>query len=209
MLVDVDRGPEFWVKTATRHVVMVRPGLHEVRVRASGFAPTVTTVDLTRQERAIVAITPAYLESVSRSTPLGLLRAHVVNGPEELHPYRFYRSWPPRKGSVLPALFLSAMGSAIVAGLGAAAVVVALYILVRHVLVGLFLLACLSVVVPMLVWGGVGGMIMAVRFLRLSPDWRAPGKMAPWTPTASQQPFQGTSGEGQRGRVAEGPLADR
>jgi len=165
--VDVDQNLEFSVRTATRHVVIMSPGRHEIRVRGRGFAPSAATVDLTGEERVIVAITPEYLESVSRSTPLGQLRAHVVSGPEELHPYRFYKSWP---------VFVSAVGSSAVAGVGAAAVAAALYVLTQHVLVGLLLLACVSVVVPTLLISGVGGVVMAVRFLRLSSDWRAPRK---------------------------------
>ena len=125
------------------------------------------TVDLIGDQRVIVAITPQYLESVSRSTPLGQLLAHVVSGPEELQPYRFYKSWP---------LFISALGSSTVAGLGAAAVAAAVYVLTQHVLAGLLLLACVSVVVPTLLFSGIGGLVMAVRFLRLSSDWRAPRK---------------------------------
>ncbi len=164
--VDVDHL-EFTVRTATRHVVMMPPGRHEIGVRGRGFAPSVASVDLIGEERVIVAITPQYLESVSRSTPLGQLRVHVVSGPEELQPYRFYKSWP---------VFISALGSSTVAGLGAAAVATAVYVLTQHVLAGLLLLACISVVVPTLVFSGVGGLVMAVRFLRLSSDWRAPRK---------------------------------
>ncbi len=76
--VDVDHL-EFSVRTATRHVVMMPPGRHEIRVRGRGFAPSVATVDLIGDQRVIVAITPQYLESVSRSTPLGQLLAHVVS----------------------------------------------------------------------------------------------------------------------------------
>jgi len=165
--VTVDQSPEFSVRTATRHVVMLPPGHHEVRVRGSGFAPSTTAVDLIGEHRVIVAITPQYMESVSRSTPLGQLRAHVVNGPEELQPYRFYKSWP---------LFVSAVGSAIIAGVSAAALAAAVYVVTQHVLVGLLMLACVSVVVPTLFLSGIGGMVMAVRFLRLSSDWRAPRK---------------------------------
>jgi hypothetical protein len=91
----------------------------------------------------------------------------VVTGPEELQPYRFYRSWP---------LFISALGSSTAAGLGAAAVAAAVYVLTQHVLAGLLLLVCVSVVVPTLLFSGIGGLVMAVRFLRLSSDWRAPRK---------------------------------
>ena len=79
--VDVDQL-EFSVRTATRHVVMMPPGRHEIHVRGRGFAPSVATVDLIGDQRVIVMITPQYLESVSRSTPLGQLLAHVVSGPE-------------------------------------------------------------------------------------------------------------------------------
>jgi hypothetical protein len=164
--VDVDHL-EFSVRTATRHVVMMPPGRHEIRVSGRGFAPSVATVDLTGDQRVIVAITPQYLESVSPSTPLGQLLAHVVSGPAELQPYRFYKSWP---------VFISAVGSSTVAGLGGAAVAAAGYVLTQHVLAGLLLLACVSVVVPTLVISGIGGLVMALRFLRLSSDWRAPRK---------------------------------
>jgi hypothetical protein len=164
--VDVDHH-EFSVRTATRHVVMMPPGRYEIRVRGRGFAPSVAAVDLIGDQRVIVAITPQYLESVSRSTPLGQLLAHVVSGPEELQPYRFYKSWP---------LFISALGSSTVAGVGAAAVGAAVYVLTQHILAGLLLLGCVSVVVPTLLFSGIGGLVMAVRFLRLSSDWRAPRK---------------------------------
>ncbi len=163
--VDVDQNLEFSVRTATRHVVIMATGRHEIRVSGRGFAPSAATVDLTGEERVIVAITPEYLESVSRATPLGRLRAHVVGGPEDLHPYQFYKSWP---------VFVAAAGSSVVAAVGAAAVGAAVYVLTQHVLVGLLLLACASVVVPTLLISGVGGVVMAVRFLRLSADWRAP-----------------------------------
>jgi len=59
-----------------------------------------------------------------------------------------------------------------VAGVGAAAVAAAVYVLTQHVLAGLLLLACVSVVVPTLLFSGIGGLVMALRFLRLSSDWR-------------------------------------
>lgn len=178
VIVDVDSGPQFSVRTAMRQVVMLPTGRHQVSVRARGFAPSTTTVDLVDERGAIVAITPEYLGLVSRATPLGQLRAHVVNGPEELHPYRFYRSWPPHKGTVVPALFLSAVGSTAAIAFGAAALAAAVYVITRHALVGLLLLACIAVVAPTLLLGGAGGLVTAVRFLRLSPDWRAPTKPA-------------------------------
>ena len=78
-----------------------------------------------------------------------------------------YKSWP---------LFISALGSSTVAGVGAAALAAAVYVLTQHVLAGLLLLVCVSVVVPTLLFSGIGGLVMAVRFLRLSSDWRAPRK---------------------------------
>jgi hypothetical protein len=165
--VDVDQGLEFSVRTATRHVVLLPLGRHEIAVSGRGFAPSGATVDLTGDQPVIVAITPQYLESVSRATPLGSLQAHVVGGPDELHPYQSYKRWP------VP---VSALGSATVAGAGAATVASGLYVLTQHVLVGIVLLACVSVVVPTLLLSGLGGLVMAVRFLRLSPDWRAPRK---------------------------------
>ena len=171
--IDVDQSLEVSVRTATRHVVLLPLGRHEIRVRGRGFAPSALTVDLTGEQRAIVAITPHYLESISRSTPLGQLRAHVVSGPEELHPYRFYKGCP---------VFVSAVGSSTETAVGVAAVAAAVYVLAQHVLVGLLLLACASVVVPTLLIGGIGGLVMAVRFLRLSSDWRAPRKAG--TPAA-------------------------
>jgi len=171
--VDVDLL-EFSVRTATRHVVIVSPGRHEIQVRGRGFAPSATTVELTGEQRVIVAITPQYQESVSRSTPLGQLRAHAVSGPEELHPYRFYKSWP---------VFVSALGSSAVTLAGAAAVAAGVYVVTQHVLVGLLLLACVSLVVPTLLFSGIGGLVMAARFLRLSSDWRAPRRAgAPLAP---------------------------
>jgi hypothetical protein len=143
------------------------PGRHEVLVSGRGFLPSAATIELTGEEPVIVAVTPHYLESVSRSTPLGQLRAHVVAGPEELHPYRFYKSWP---------VFVSALGSSAVAAVGLLAVAAAVYVLTQHVLVGLVLLACISVVVPTLLISGIGGLVTAVRFLRLSSDWRVPRK---------------------------------
>jgi hypothetical protein len=165
--VDVDHGLQFSVRTATRHVVLLPLGRHEIEVSGRGFAPSRATLDLTGDRPVIVAITPQYLESVSRATPLGSLRAHVVSGPEELHPYRSYKRWP---------VFVSALGSASVAGVGAAAVASGVYVLTQHALVGIVLLACVSPVVPTLIFSGLGGLVMAVRFLRLSSDWRAPRK---------------------------------
>jgi phosphate/sulfate permease len=89
----------------------------------------------------------------------------VVGGPDELHPYQSYKRWP------VP---VSALVSAAVAGAGVAAVASGLYVLTQHVLVGIVLLACVSVVVPTLLLSGLGGLVMAVRFMRLSPDWRSP-----------------------------------
>jgi hypothetical protein len=40
-------------------------------------------------------------------------------------------------------------------------------------------------VVPTLLLSGLGGLVMAVRFLRLSPDWRAPRKVG--APVAAGQ----------------------
>jgi hypothetical protein len=165
--VDVDHGLEFSVRTATRQVVLLPLGRHEIAVSGRGFASSGTTVDLIGDQPVIVAITPQYLEPVTRATPLGSLRAHVVGGPEELHPYRSYKRWP---------VFVSALGSAALAGVGAAAVASGLYVLTQHVLVGIVLLACVSVVVPTLLFSGLGGLVMAVRFMRLSSDWRAPRK---------------------------------
>ncbi len=165
--VDVDENLEFSVRTGTRHVVIMAPGHHEIRVSGRGFVPSAATIELTGEGPVIVAVTPHYLESVSRSTPLGQLRAHVVGGPEELHPYRFYKSWP---------VFVPALGSSAVAAAGLLAVASAVYVLTQHVLVGLVLLACTCVVVPTLLISGIGGLVMAVRFLRLSADWRAPRK---------------------------------
>jgi hypothetical protein len=165
--VDVDQNLEFSVRTGTRHVVIMSPGRHEVRVSGRGFVPSSATIELTGEERVIVALTPQYLESVSRSSPLGQLRAHVVGGPEELHPYRFYKSWP---------VFVSALGSSAVVAVGLLAVAAAVYVLTQHLLVGLVLLACISVVVPTLLISGIGGLVTAVRFLRLASDWRAPRK---------------------------------
>ena len=165
--VDVDQGLEFSVRTATRRVVLLPLGRHEISVSGRGFAPSAATVDLTGDQPVIVAITPQYLESVTRATPLGSLRAHVVSGPDELYPYRSYKRWP---------VFVSALGSASVAVIGAAAVASGLYVLTQHLLVGIVLLACVLVVVPTLLFSGLGGLVMVVRFLRLSSDWRAPRK---------------------------------
>jgi hypothetical protein len=166
--VDVDQNLEFSVRTATRHVVLMAEGRHEIRASGRGFAPSAATVEMSGDQRVIVAITPQYLESLSRSTPLGQLRVHVVSGPEELHPYRFYKSWP---------VFVSALGSSVVAVAGLGAVAAAVYVLTQHLLVGLLLLACVAVVVPTLLITGVGGLVMAMRFLRLTSDWRAPRKV--------------------------------
>jgi hypothetical protein len=75
-------------------------------------------------------------------------------------------------------VFVSALGSAALAAVGAAVVASALYVLTQHVLVGTVLLACASLVVPTLLFSGLGGLVMAVRFMRLSSDWRAPRKAA-------------------------------
>jgi hypothetical protein len=176
--VDIDHGPTFSVKTATRQVVMLPPGRHEIHAQGRGFVAATTSVELAGEQRVIVAITPQYLSQVTRATPLGELSARVVAGPEELHPYRFYKSWP---------LFISAVGSASVASAAIAALGAALYVLSEHVLVGLLLFGFICAVAPGLVLSGIGGLVTALRFLRLSSDWRAPRKMgtAPVAPATA------------------------
>ena len=165
--VDVDHL-EFSVRTATRHVVMMPPGRHEDPCAREGVRAIGGYRRLDRRPtgyRRHNTSVPGVGQPVHTTWP-----APGTRGQRRLSsfsPYRFYKSWP---------LFITALGSSTVAGLGAAAVAAAVYVLTQHVLAGLLLLACVSVVVPTLLFSGIGGLVMAARFLRLSSDWRAPRK---------------------------------
>ena len=153
--------------------IELHPGDHEIIANGLGFARAREVVPL-RNHEAILAISPDYQSSITRETPLGSLRIHLVNGPEDLQPYRFYEGLPTsfgRRGVGL-SVFLSMAASGFLLLIGAFGIGAAVWgFVARDSGVG-FVLTLFAVLLATAIPMGVGGLVTAVRFLRLPPSWR-------------------------------------
>jgi hypothetical protein len=174
--VQIDHHPAFETKTGVPYHLALAPGQHRIWVAGHGFSPVEAQFDAGSTNAPIIAITPAYREGVSRSTPLGQLKVRVGTPPEDLEPYKFYRALPTSIGSrtVLHSVFISLVASAVFAAAGLAPIVFAALFLPRSPEVSLFMLGCAAFMAPVGLPIGVGGIVAGIRFLRLPPKWRAP-----------------------------------
>lgn len=173
----VDGAEGITLKQGVPYFLAVPPGRHTVHVEARGFAPASASVEVKHSADLIVAVTPAWLDGVSKSTPLGELRLRTGVGPEQLQPYLFYRLLPTSMGrtSVFPSVIASALASFVLLSvLGLIPLILAFYLLVVAPVVGVIVLAIALLLVPISVPAGIGGVVIATRFLRLRPEWRTP-----------------------------------
>jgi hypothetical protein len=100
-----------------------------------------------------------------------------VRDPAELEPYQFYRGIPSRRESLLPALAASVFASVAFAAI-AVGTLLGLYFLVRGHFLAIVPLTLGCLITPLMVPAGVSGVVTAIRFLRLPPDWRSPPKVS-------------------------------
>lgn len=156
--------------------VELSPGPHTVNVSGPGFAPDSRVIQVDDDSELIVAITPEWRQEVTSSNPLGQLRIRPVDGPGALQPYQFYKKLPTSYGhsGVLLSVFYSLVMSVVSLGLGLASLVATALVWSRTFLGGLFCLVCASFIAPIFVPAGLGGIVVAVRFLRLPKGWRSP-----------------------------------
>lgn len=176
----IDEDTSVTLKTGLPFFVDLLPGHHRIRSEAKGFVSADAHIEVGSDDRQIVVITPAYRDGASPTMPLGELRVRHARGPEDLQPYNFYRELPFSIGrtTVFPSVLWSLLMSTIAAGLGLAPVVLALVFVTKSWGVSLFVLACGLLITPVMLPAGLGGIVAALRFLRLPVTWRAPERVS-------------------------------
>lgn len=146
-----------------------------IQCNAQGFIPSQLSLSHGSPAERIVRIVPD-ITCASPSAPLGRLVIEEVSDAGQLGPYLFYRSLPTSigrrglTGSVLVSIALSVA----LASFGLAPLVAAIVVLGRSVAVSVILLILFGLMAPLIVPGGLGGVILGVRFLRLPRSWRHP-----------------------------------
>jgi hypothetical protein len=176
VFVQIDGTSWIRLRQSEPHRVKLSSGTHSVNALGPGFASDSHAIYIDDDSELIVAITPEWLQGVTSSVPLGQLRIRQVNSPADLKPYQFYKRLPTSYGhtGVLLSVFYSLVMSFVALGVGVASLIVTALVWNRTFLGGLFCLACASLIASIFVPAGLGGIVVAVRFLRLPKGWRSP-----------------------------------
>lgn len=178
--VTVDGSESLDLRLMKPCVIELRPGSHTYAAHCHGFVSGQLTTDIPANPPSILVISPDHRDGVTSDTPLGTLRVHLADGPEELEPYVFYKGLPPSWGhqSVTPSVIVSALVSAAVFVGGIALLGLVAWGYTLDIGVGLILTLPGAYLVAITLPAGLGGVLIALRFMRLPASWRRPDRDA-------------------------------
>jgi len=180
VFVRVDGSIELELKQSIPTHLELKPGKHSVEAGGIGFKGARLAIETGQSDSPVIVISPQHRVGVTDETPLGTLTIREENDLRNLLPYAFYRGLPTSFGTTaLHSAFISMLMSAAIFLLGVAALVaIPVAFITKGDGAGLFVLVCSSFIASICVPGGLGGVVVGIRFLRLPSGWRSPPKTA-------------------------------
>jgi hypothetical protein len=155
------------------------PGKHEIEARGDGFTSAAFELNVDDQTPPVVVVTPLHRTGVSNTSPLGSLAIHEERDFRNLQPYAFYRGLPSSIGaaSVYHSVIISMAISAVLLLAGVGCLVAIPVEFVNNFFAGVFMLVAGGAIASIFVPGGLGGVVIGIRFLRLPREWRSPPRI--------------------------------
>jgi hypothetical protein len=181
VFVRIDGSSEVELKPMRPTLYELEAGRHTIEAGGFRFNPAILEIETGGPTSPVIVISPEYRVGVTYESPLGTLSIREENDLRNLQPYAFYKGLPTSFGtdSVLHSVFISIFMSAVFFLLGVALLVaIPVGFVTKGIGAGFFVLILAFFVGSISVPGGLGGMVIGIRFLRMPPGWRSPQKSA-------------------------------